>query len=194
MTRSSRGAAYDARVAALAATGRHMHGEADLVASLHPASVLDAGCGTGRVAVELARRGYEVVGVDRDADMLAAASLKAPALEWHLADLAHLELRDADGQRRRFDCVLLAGNVMIFLSPGTEAAVVQRLAGHLRPGGVLVAGFELRPAGLTLQAYDEMGAAAGLVLLDRWATWDRTPCYEGGTYAVSVHGVPLCPR
>ena len=38
-----------------------------------PTTVLDAWCGTGRVAVELARRGVRVVGVDVDASMLATA-------------------------------------------------------------------------------------------------------------------------
>ena len=60
---------YEARFA----VGDAVHGEADLVASLAPTSVLDAGCGTGRVAIELARRGIEVVGVDADPDMLERA-------------------------------------------------------------------------------------------------------------------------
>ncbi len=60
---------YDRRWEELAAAGQNVHGEADLVESLAPRSVLDAGCGTGRVAVELARRGIDVVGVDLDASL-----------------------------------------------------------------------------------------------------------------------------
>src|SRR5262245_37948055 len=71
---------YDARWERLAAAGGAVHGEADLIASLRPDAVLDAGCGTGRVAIELARRGIEVVGVDLDADMIEAARRKAPGL------------------------------------------------------------------------------------------------------------------
>ena len=69
------GDAYQARFDALAASGVDVHGEAAFACSLEPApaSVLDAGCGTGRVAIELARRGIDVVGVDVDASMLAAA-------------------------------------------------------------------------------------------------------------------------
>ena len=60
-----RGASYDERWRELEAKGVSIHGEADLVAWLAPGgSVLDAGCGTGRVAIELARRGHEIVGVD----------------------------------------------------------------------------------------------------------------------------------
>src|SRR3982075_3136641 len=58
------GDAYDARYDERARAGENVHGEADFVMRLTPASVLDAGCGTGRVARELARRGVDVVGVD----------------------------------------------------------------------------------------------------------------------------------
>ncbi|MCB1293037.1 MAG: class I SAM-dependent methyltransferase, partial [Mycobacterium sp.] len=142
-----RGADYDARFERLAASGADVHGEADFVERLVAAergagwSVLDAGCGTGRVAVELARRGAATAGVDLDPGMLDAARRKAPDAEWVDADLVNLDLR-VDGARRRFDVVVMAGNVMIFVSPGTEAAVVARLADHVVAGGRLVAGFQ----------------------------------------------------
>src|SRR2546430_3503284 len=53
-----------------------VHGEANFVVRFAPASVLDGGCGTGRVGRELARRGIEVVGVDIDPQMLATARRK----------------------------------------------------------------------------------------------------------------------
>ena len=174
-----RGERYAQRFAALEASGMDMHGEADLVMSLAPGSVLDAGCGTGRVAIELARRGVDVCGVDRDAAMLAEARRVAPQLRWEQADLAAFDLG------RRFDVAVAAGNVMIFLTPGTEGAVVANLARHLVPGGALVAGFQLR-SGLTLTAYDAAASAAGLELVSRYATWDQQP-FADGDYAVSVH-------
>lgn len=164
----------------MAAEGRNVHGEADLVDGLAPTSVLDAGCGTGRVAVELARRGYDVVGVDLDPTMLAGARNKRPDLTWVVGDLATVDLG------RTFDVVVLAGNVMIFLAPGSEGAVVANLARHLGPGGALVAGFQLQPGGLDLDVYDAHCRAAGLDHEGRWATWDRRP-FDGGDYAVSVH-------
>ncbi len=184
-TEAPRGEDYDARWEPLAEAGQNVHGEADLVefllAEAGGATVLDAGCGTGRVAIELARRGMTVTGVDADADMLATARAKAP-LDWRLADLAALDAT-AYGQ---FDLVLLAGNVMIFLEPGTEGRVLADLAGLVRPGGVLVAGFSLQPDQLSCAGYDELAAAAGLHLMSRWGTWDRQP-FAGGDYAVSVH-------
>ncbi|MEQ1788221.1 MAG: SAM-dependent methyltransferase, partial [Acidimicrobiales bacterium] len=48
---------YQARFDRLAAAGDDVHGEATFVRAYAPRSVLDAGCGTGRVAIELARGG-----------------------------------------------------------------------------------------------------------------------------------------
>jgi SAM-dependent methyltransferase len=187
----NRGAGYDERFIRMEKSGVNVHGEADLVMSLlgtagesAPPSVLDAGCGTGRVAIELARRGVDVTGVDLDPAMLNAARAKAPELPWDQVDLADPALELG----RRFDLVVAAGNVMIFLAPGTEAAVVAGLARHLVPGGQLVAGFQLSPSGgLALPVYDGCCDEVGLALVDRWATWDCRPWTEPGDYAVSVH-------
>jgi 2-polyprenyl-3-methyl-5-hydroxy-6-metoxy-1,4-benzoquinol methylase len=182
-TGGERGPAYAERFRTLAASGVDIHGEAALVASLvQPgARILDAGCGTGRVAIELDRRGHDVVGTDIDESMLAEARRAAPHIEWYQADLATLQLPGPP-----YDAAVLAGNVMIFVAPGTEGVVVERVAAHLSPGGLLVAGFQLE---LDLWTYDEHAAAAGLVLVERWATWEREP-YAGGDYAVSLHRRP----
>lgn len=188
-TNAPRGDDYDARWRSLAATGQNVHGEADLVETLLRESggtrVLDAGCGTGRVAIELADRGFSVVGVDVDPDMLSAARTKRPELPWVEADLTDLaQVVDAD-----FDVALLAGNVAIFLQPGTEGAVLRSLDERLVPGGLLVSGFSIRPNRLSLNRYDELAEDAGLQPVVRWATWSRDP-FTGGDYAVSVHRKP----
>ena len=171
---------YQARFDRLAAAGTDVHGEATFVRAFAPTSVLDAGCGTGRVAIELARHGIEVVGADVDPSMLATARRTAPALTWVEADLAELDLG------RTFDVVVMAGNVPLFTPPGTEPALVAGVARHVAPGGVLVAGFSLG-RGYAVDDHDAHAAAAGLTLLERFATWDRAPWSPGGDYAVSVH-------
>jgi SAM-dependent methyltransferase len=185
-TEAPRGDDYDARWRKLAAAGQSIHGEADLIESLLRETggtrVLDAGCGTGRVATELAARGYSVVGIDLDDDMLAAARTKAPELHWVHADLA-----DATAHLTgEFDVIAMAGNVMIFVDAGTEGRVLKALNSLLAPHALLVAGFSLQPAGLSLQEYDRLAQEAGLEMVHRWATWDQQP-YDGGSYAVSVH-------
>ena len=175
-----RGADYDERWARLAAAGHSIHGEADFICRFEPSTVLDAGCGTGRVAIELATRGIDVVGVDLDPPMLGQAREKAPHLEWVEADLCHIDLG------RTFDVVAMPGNVMIFVCPGTESSVVANMAAHVRPGGVLVAGFQLG-RGYDLDRYDVDCAAAGLTLDARFATWQCDPWSDQSPYAVSTH-------
>lgn len=178
----ARGDDYDVRFRERAAAGLDVHGETDFVASLGPSTVLDAGCGTGRVAIELARRSIDVVGVDVDPQMLGTARSKAPELDWRQGDLATVELAAAS-----FDVVVLAGNVMIFVEPGTEAAVITNLAPTLVPGGALLAGFQLRPDRISLADYDRYCAEAGLVLTERWSTWQKDPWSITDDYAVSLH-------
>ena len=180
-TAAPRGDAYDATYTRRAAAGENVHGEADFVEHYAPATVLDAGCGTGRVGIELARRGMDVVGVDVDAGMLAAARRNGPAIPWHLADLATVDLG------RQFEAIVMAGNVMIFLAADTEQAVVNNMVRHLAPGGSLIAGFQLASGYLTLADYDRLTTAAGLYLAERYATWDRRRWTEADNYAVSVH-------
>jgi SAM-dependent methyltransferase len=162
--------------------------------------VLDAGCGTGRVALELARRGVEVIGTDLDPEMLAIARANGAGIEWIEADLATLEA--AVGPERwptfRFDLVVMAGNVIPYVAAADRPAAVAGAAGCVAPGGRLVAGFQLRPGWPELADYDRWCAAAGLVLEHRWATWDRKPfepVVDGAPagYAVSVHRRPASP-
>ncbi|KUN89618.1 SAM-dependent methyltransferase [Streptomyces bungoensis] len=193
LTGGTSGQDYAARFAALAGSGKDVHGEARFCAALVPpgARVLDAGCGTGRVMIRLAELGYDCVGVDLDASMLAEARRQAPALPWFQTDLAGFDPALL-GIAADFELVVAAGNVFPLLAAGTEATVVGRLAASLRPGGLLVAGFGLDeahlpvPPGITLPQYDDCCASAGLTLVDRFATWDADP-YTGGGYAVSVH-------
>ncbi|HEY1966666.1 MAG TPA: methyltransferase domain-containing protein [Pseudonocardia sp.] len=180
-------AGYDERFRRLAEAGQNVHGEADLVCRYRPSSVLDAGCGTGRVAIELANRGIEVLGVDADAAMIAAATAKAPRLGWRHADLATLRTD------RRFDVVVLAGNVVPYVSAPDRAAAVAACAAALAHGGRLIAGFSLRPGWPTPADYDAWCAAAGLTPADRFATWEATP-YTGGDYLVAVHSRPTDGR
>lgn len=184
-----RGQRYAQRFATLEASGADVHGEARFCETLVPpgALVLDAGCGTGRVGIELSRTGRHCVGVDADRSMLEQAKRADPAIRWLEQDLAALDLVE------RFDLILTAGNVIPLLTAGTEAQTVSRLAAHLNPQGVLVSGFGLEALSLPLASapfglaeYDGWCEEAELELVARFATWDRQP-YDGGGYAISVH-------
>src|SRR5665647_821424 len=76
---------YEQRWQRIAEAGGNPHGEVDFVMQYAPRTALDAGCGFGRVAVELSARGVTTVGVDLDPDLLERARRIAPDLEWHHA-------------------------------------------------------------------------------------------------------------
>lgn len=185
---------YAARFDALAASGADVHGEATFCASLVPPGtrLLDAGCGTGRVAIRLAELGYDCTGVDVDASMLEVARDRAPGLRWVQHDLATVTAADLGGSP--YELVVMAGNVVPLVAEGSEANVVARVAALVAPGGLLVAGFGLDRAHLppgaglvALAGYDAWCSAAGLSLVGRFATWDKQPYDDAAGYAVSVH-------
>lgn len=196
LTGGQSGQDYAERFAQLAESGHDIHGEAAFcTALLNPAArVLDAGCGTGRIAIRLAELGHRCTGVDVDRSMLAVARRDAPTQDWLFGDLASL---DTLGLDQGFDMALAAGNVIPLLAPGTEPMVVRHLAAALRPGGLLVTGMRLDAAHLplpeptvTLTEFDHWCTQAGLTLRQRYATWSGDPYYQGCGYAVSVHCRP----
>ncbi len=196
-TGGNRGPAYAQRFRELAAAGEDLHGEARFVDGLlaeHPGAgrrplrVLEAGTGTGRVAIELARRGHAVVGVDVDASMVAeaAADARAAGVEVRLVVGDLLDVRDLAGDEGPFDLVVAPGNVMVYLAPDTEERAVAALASVLEPGGSLVAGFAA-DRHVDPDEYDRWCAAAGLTAVARYATWDGEAWEPGGGYVVAVH-------
>ncbi|MBW9214172.1 class I SAM-dependent methyltransferase [Mumia sp. zg.B53] len=166
--------------------GVDLGGEARLVNALVPpgARILDAGCGPGRIAARLHAAGHDVVGVDVDPALIAAAEEDHPGPDWRVADLATLDLPGDP-----FDLAVCAGNVMIFLAPGSERAVLERLRVHVRPGGRIVLGFRTdRPYGPA--DLDVDAAAVSLVVEQRFATWDLVPYDDDADFAVTLLRVP----
>jgi SAM-dependent methyltransferase len=181
---------YIERFRRMAADGADLAGEARLLDAMlsRRSRVLDAGCGPGRVGAELASRGHDVVGVDADPQLVDAARADHPGPVWLVADLAELDLAAA-GEPEPFDAAVIAGNVMPFLAPGTEQAVLTRLAAHLRDDAVVVVGFGL-DRGYALSDFDAHAAGAGLRFEHRFATWDLRPWRDDAPFAVTVLRLP----
>ena len=177
---------YVERFRSMVAAGDDLGGEARFVDAMVPrgARVLDAGCGPGRVGGHLARAGHEVVGVDIDPVLIAAAEVDHPGPTWLVADLAELDLR-ARGIDEGFDVVVCAGNVMTFLDPATRQVVLGRLAAHLRADGRVVAGFGSGRDYSFAEFFadvDQAGLAAELLL----SAWDLRPFTAESGFLVAV--------
>ena len=182
---------YVDRFRTLAAAGADLAGEARLIdAMAAPGSrILDAGCGPGRVAAALHDRGHAVVGVDVDPVLIAAAEADHPGPVWVTADLSTFDLGLAAPDYLPFEIAVLAGNVMVFLAPGSEPTVLARVAAHVRPGGRLVVGFATDRS-YRLGEFDRDIRAAGLRIEHRFATWDLEPFTPDAGFAVTVLRLP----
>lgn len=177
---------YADRFRAMAQDGQDLQGESRLVDTLAPrrARLLDAGCGPGRHGGHLARLGHQVVGVDIDPVLVEAARADHPGATWLVGDLATLDL-SAQDQAEPFDGVLVAGNVMDFVAEGHRAEVIRRLAAHVRPGGFVVVGCRVG-RGFTPDDLDAALPGTGLILEQRFATWDLRPYAPHSDFCVSV--------
>ncbi|MBP2414080.1 SAM-dependent methyltransferase [Arthrobacter stackebrandtii] len=99
-------------------------------------AVLDAGCGTGRIAGHLAALGLEVAGVDLSAGMVEVARAEHPGLEFSVGSLEELDL--AAGTLGG----IVAWYSLIHTPPERLAPVLASLAGTLAPGGLLLLAFQ----------------------------------------------------
>jgi len=120
---------------------RPVRAECDVITSwleehrVYPGStLLDAGCGTGRYAVEMARRGFAVQGIDASPDMLRVAETAKDGAVEHL----HFQCGDIDSLRgAQYDAVLCRG-VLNDPHPATRRHLINVIAHSMRAGGVLV--------------------------------------------------------
>ncbi|MBN1393486.1 MAG: methyltransferase domain-containing protein [Pirellulales bacterium] len=100
--------------------------------------ILDIGCGTGRHAVELAKRGYRVTGFDLSEGQLRAARQKAAAA----GASVDFQRRDATQPHfhEEFDAAIMfcEGAFSLMETDEKNYAVLEHAAAALRPGGILL--------------------------------------------------------
>jgi SAM-dependent methyltransferase len=177
---------YIERFRSMARAGDDLVGEARMVDAMarRGARILDAGCGPGRVGGYLATVGHDVVGVDVDPALIAAAEQDYPGPRWLVGDLAELDL-PARGIAEPFDVIVSAGNVMAFLAPSTRGQVLARLRAHLADDGRAVLGFGAGRDYDFAEFFDHV-AAAGLVPDLLLSTWDLRPFTDDSDFLVAV--------
>ncbi len=100
------------------------------------ARILDVPCGDGRLALEFARRGYDLTGVDISGDFLAAARESAAsqslAIRWRQSDMRDLPWRG------EFDGAFCGGSSFGYLGDTGDREFVEAVAGALKPGARIV--------------------------------------------------------
>jgi SAM-dependent methyltransferase len=104
-----------------------------------PALLLDAGCGPGRYALAFAARGYNVLGIDREAALLQSRP-ESRAAAFVLGDLRALPLR------KRFQIVLARGVLHDLVDETDLTGALTSIAGVLTIGGRFVADVREREA------------------------------------------------
>ena len=118
--------------------------------------VLELGCGTGRVAIPIARAGVDIVGLDSSTGMLKEAQRKLQVPD----DLAgRLTLVEADMREfsldRKFGLVLIPfRGFLSLLTVGDEARTLTRIKQHLAPGGKLAFNIFVPDLNMLVQAGD----------------------------------------
>jgi 2-polyprenyl-3-methyl-5-hydroxy-6-metoxy-1,4-benzoquinol methylase len=165
--------------------GVDIEGEARFLdALIAPGSrVLDAGCGQGRLAQALHKRGHRVIGVDIDEVLLASARVDHPGPEYVQADLTTLDLAD-HGHGEALDAIVCAGNVITYVAPEAEIATLEALRRHLRTDGVCVMGFHVER--YAIEQFDSDARQAGFDIEQRFATWDLRPWSANADFAVTI--------
>lgn len=100
------------------------------------ARILDAPCGFGRVALELAQRGYQAAGIDIAPPYVEEAQTRARELgvsaEFHVGDVRDMPWRDA------FDGIFCTGNSFAYFEDAGNDRFVRSIARALSPGGKLL--------------------------------------------------------
>lgn len=143
---------------------KNYKGECDLIesavkrfASSRPNSILDIGCGTGSHALELAKRGYQVTGVDLSQAMLDQASEKAELIDstqrptWQCGDA-----RDFD-TGGTFDTAIMMFAVIGYLTTNDDVIKgLRNIRRHLKPGALFICDFWYGPSVLSVRPTDRV--------------------------------------
>ena len=123
-------------------------------------TVLDLACGTGSLTLELARRGYEMIGVDQSEEMLAQAAEKCRQASEIPPLFLHQSMDKLDLYGTIDACVCCLDSVNYVTSPQKLERAFQRVHTFLMPGGLFV---------FDVNTPDKLRALDGQVFLDESA-------------------------
>jgi SAM-dependent methyltransferase len=162
---------------------------ARFVAHLLPgASILDAGCGSGRDALAFDRAGYAVTAFDASPEMVRLATEHTGLTVLHLSFEKMTWLEAFDG--------VWASASLLHVARAALPDAFGRVVAALRPGGVAYASFKLgederevegrRFTDMTERSLRALMEGAGLAVVDLWVSLDGRPAREGEQWVNSV--------
>jgi SAM-dependent methyltransferase len=168
------------------------------LAERHPdPSVLEFGIGTGRIAIELHRRGLRVAGIEASTRMVAALRDKAPTAQIDIAIGDYVSTRVPGS----FSLVVLTFNSV--LDPrgrSAQLSIFENAARHLASGGCFVidavilgpfrriaASPSVRNAYASPGQLDGMAHAHGMTRIARYASWTRAAFTAHSRRHISVY-------
>jgi SAM-dependent methyltransferase len=130
-------------------------------------SVLEPGCGSGRMLAALAARGLDVFGIDTSEEMLALA--RARGAEVVRADMTNFDLG------RRFDAAVSVVSTVGLLGPDGLASHLDAVARHLEPGARYLVQQGVFPADAELWRSEWKAERDGTKLHVVWEAFERDP-------------------
>ena len=103
-------------------------------------SILELGCGTGRHAINLAKFGYQILGIEKSESMLNKA-IKVKNLEFQKGDIREIKLKNT------YDCVISLFHVMSYqITNESLVSVFSTAFNNLKSNGVFLFDFWFAPA------------------------------------------------
>jgi SAM-dependent methyltransferase len=156
---------------------------------LSGASVLDAGCGTGRHAAALTARGYRVDLADASGELLRQAAGRCPSARTFQVDLCALEVEPT------YQAVVCRGVLNDMTTDGERDAVLCSFAGSLREGGLVL--LDVREKDKSRERADgpphrqtvDLGGRKRMTFTST-STWDAGLLLVREEYELAVDGEP----
>lgn len=117
-------------------------------------TVLDLACGTGSLSAELSLRGYEMIGVDQSAEMLAVAVEKCRDLPGEVPIFLNQPMEKLDLYGTIDACVCCLDSINYVTKPAALRRAFSRVHLFLMPGGLFI--FDVKPPQILASADGEM--------------------------------------